>query len=183
MSSHRTLISCFAKLSRRGPVRAAGRPDVRSMFRLREGEELSLDEIMDRWQGRLASYLFRLTGSETVALDLAEETFVRVYHNREGYRPAGAFSTWLFAIATNLARHHLRWRTRHPAVSMDARSEGGSSLRETLSAPGPDPSPLSRVRCPPPRAIPAIERICARKLLAGYGSGQMQPRDSLGRIG
>jgi hypothetical protein len=38
------------------------------MFRLREGEELSLDEIMDRWQGRLASYLFRLTGSETVAL-------------------------------------------------------------------------------------------------------------------
>lgn len=117
-------------------------PDARSMSRLRDGEDLALDEIMDRWQGRLTSYLFRLTGNDTVALDLAEETFVRVYQNRERYRPSGAFSTWLFAIATNLARHHLRWGMRHPAVSMDAPSERRSSVGETLSAPDPDPSAL-----------------------------------------
>jgi RNA polymerase sigma-70 factor (ECF subfamily) len=115
-------------------------PDVRSMSRLREGEDLALDEIMDRWQARLTSYLFRLTGSDTVALDLAEETFVRVYQSRERYRPTGAFSTWLFAIATNLARHHLRWRMRHAAISMDAPSERRSSVGEALSAPDPDPS-------------------------------------------
>ena len=57
-------------------------PDVVAMSRLRGGDDLALNEIMDRWQRRLTSYLIRLTGSETVAIDLAQETFVRVYQNR-----------------------------------------------------------------------------------------------------
>lgn len=115
-------------------------PDVFSMFRLREGEDLALNEIMDRWQRRLTSYLLRLTGSEAVAVDLAQETFVRVYQNRARYRPTGAFSTWLFAIASNLARHHIRWRMRHPSISIDAPSEERPPMAETLSASDPDPS-------------------------------------------
>ena len=83
-------------------------------MRLREGDDLALNEIMDRWQISLTGYLLRLTGSEAVAVDLAQETFVRVYGNRFRYRPSGAFSTWLFAIASNLARHHIRWKLRHP---------------------------------------------------------------------
>ncbi len=101
-------------------------PDVAAMLRLREGEDLALNEIMERWQRRLTSYLLRLTASETVALDLAEETFVRIYQSRERYRPTGKFSTWLFAIATNLVRHHARWKARHPAVSMDAAEPEGN---------------------------------------------------------
>ena len=46
------------------------------MRRLREGEDLALNEIMERWQSRVTSYLLRLTRSETVAIDLAQETFV-----------------------------------------------------------------------------------------------------------
>ena len=114
-------------------------PDVRAMSRLREGEDLALDEIMDRWQGRLMSYLFRLTGNETVAIDLAQETFVRVYQHRERYRATGAFSSWLFAIATNLARHHIRWKIRHHSISMDARS--GEPPHGVEALPAPDPGP------------------------------------------
>jgi RNA polymerase sigma-70 factor, ECF subfamily len=114
-------------------------PDVRAMSRLRDGDDLALDEIMDRWQRRLTSYLVRMTGSETVAIDLAEETFVRVYQSRTRYRPTGAFSTWLFAIASNLARHHLRWRLRHPSISIDAPA-GEHSIAENLPASAPDPS-------------------------------------------
>ena len=47
---------------------------------------------MERWQKRVTSYLLRLTGSEIVAIDLAQETFVRVYQSRNRYRPAGKFS-------------------------------------------------------------------------------------------
>jgi RNA polymerase sigma-70 factor, ECF subfamily len=65
-------------------------PDVFSMFRLREGEDLALNEIMDRWQRRLTSYLLRLTSSEAVAVDLAQETFVRVYQNRARYCPSAS---------------------------------------------------------------------------------------------
>lgn len=94
-------------------------PDIAAMSRLRDGDDLALNEIMDRWQRRLTSYLIRLTGNEAVALDLAQEVFVRVYQNRGRYRPTGAFATWLFTIATNLVRHHLRWKLRHPVVSLD----------------------------------------------------------------
>jgi RNA polymerase sigma-70 factor (ECF subfamily) len=68
----------------------------------------------------VVSYLLRLTGDQTVACDLAEETFVQVYQSRDRYRPHGAFSTWLFAIAANLFRNLARWRSRHSTVSMDA---------------------------------------------------------------
>jgi RNA polymerase sigma-70 factor (ECF subfamily) len=95
-------------------------PDISAMRRLREGEDLALNEIMERWQRRLTSYLLRSLGNEAAAVDLAQETFVRVYQSREKYRPTGAFSTWLFAIATNLVRQHFRWLKRHPTVSMDS---------------------------------------------------------------
>jgi RNA polymerase sigma-70 factor (ECF subfamily) len=114
-------------------------PDVRAMSRLREGEDLALNEIMNRWQERLMSYLLRLTGNDATALDLAQETFARVYQHRDRYRPTGAFSSWLFAIATNLARHHFRWRMRHRSISIDAPSGERPPVGETLSAPDPDP--------------------------------------------
>ena len=120
-------------------------PDACSMSRLREGEDLASNEIMDRWQRRLTSYLIRLTGSEAVAIDLAQETFVRVYQNRIRYRPTGAFSTWLFAIASNLARQHIRWKIRHPSVSIDGSSEERPAIAETLA--GSDDDPSARLEC------------------------------------
>ena len=78
-----------------------------------------LTEIMDRWKVRLTGFLFRHVGDETTAVDLAEETFVRVYQCRERYRSKGSFSSWLFGIAMNQARQHLRWKRRHPTVSLD----------------------------------------------------------------
>ena len=114
-------------------------PDVLAMSRLREGDDLALNEIMDRWQTRLTGYLIRLTGSEATAIDLAQETFVRVYGNRFRYRASGAFSTWLFAIASNLARHHLRWQLRHPTISMDARRAPQAPSSESVQAADPDP--------------------------------------------
>ncbi len=93
--------------------------DVAAMERLRDGDDLALNEIVDRWQRRVISFLFRLTGNEAVAQDLAQETFVKVYQNRMTYRPKGEFSTWLFTIAANLGKQHFRWSKRHPAVSLD----------------------------------------------------------------
>ena len=116
--------------------------DSSAMRRLREGEDHALNEIMERWQRRVTSYLLRFTGNETVAIDLAQETFVRVYQSRERYRPTAKFSTWLFAIASNLAREHLRWLRRHPTASLNETHEGNSErpLSERIAADGLNPS-------------------------------------------
>ena len=118
--------------------------DISAMRRLREGDDLALNEIMDRWQRRLTSYLLRAIGNETVAVDLAQETFVRVYQSREKYQPKGEFSTWLFAIATNLLRQHFRWLKRHPTVSMDSVEPGCDDPPLSAHLPAEDSNNVER---------------------------------------
>ena len=92
--------------------------DVSLMLRLAGGEDLALNALMARWRDRVAAFLIRMVGDHATALDLAQETFVRLYTSRHSYKPTAAFSTYLFHIAANLARSQARWRTRHPTVPL-----------------------------------------------------------------
>jgi RNA polymerase sigma-70 factor, ECF subfamily len=94
-------------------------PDFACMVRLREGDDLALNELMERWQKPLHSFILRYVGNHRDSIELAEETFVRVYHHRSRFNFKSKFSTWLLTIAANLCRHHARWRKRHPTISLD----------------------------------------------------------------
>jgi RNA polymerase sigma-70 factor, ECF subfamily len=87
-------------------------PDAELMLRLKNGEDWILNELMTRWQQPLVAFIYRYIGHHAESLDLAQETFVRVYETRHRYTVRGKFSTWLFAIAANLCRNYLRWRQR-----------------------------------------------------------------------
>jgi RNA polymerase sigma-70 factor (ECF subfamily) len=114
--------------------------DRADMARLVAGQDPALDELMGRHAERLYHYLLRVVQNETEAADLAEESLVRVYQNRARFRPALRFSTWLYAIATNLARDLQRHRARHPNVSLEAEhGETGLNFRETLPEGRPNP--------------------------------------------
>ena len=94
-------------------------PDYSCMVRLIAGDELALNELMERWQKPLLSFILRYVGNYADSIELAQETFVRVYHHRSRFNFKSKFSTWLLTIATNLCKHHARWRKRHPTVSLD----------------------------------------------------------------
>lgn len=102
--------------------------DAALMQRLAGGDDLALNALMSRWRDRVAAFLLRMVGDHATALDLAQETFVRLYSSRHRYRPTAAFSTYLFHIAANLARSQARWRTRHPTVPLA--DEQGRILHE-----------------------------------------------------
>jgi RNA polymerase sigma-70 factor (ECF subfamily) len=89
------------------------------MVRLREGDDLALNELMERWQKPLHSFILRYVGNHRDSIELAEETFVRVHQHRNRFNFKSKFSTWLLTIATNLCRQHARWRQRHPTISLD----------------------------------------------------------------
>jgi RNA polymerase sigma-70 factor (ECF subfamily) len=115
--------------------------DFELMRRLKSGDALALNELMIRWQTPLVSFIQRSTGSQEDALDLAQETFFRVYESRDRYQPSGKFSTWLFAIATNLSRNLARWRDRHPVVPLDEPfDEDRPGVSSLIAAPGDSPS-------------------------------------------
>lgn len=114
--------------------------DRADMQRLAAGHDAALNDLMERHAPAVFRFLCRMLNNEADASDLAQETFVRVFQARAAFDADKKFSTWLFTIAANLARNHIRWRTRHPNVSLDAESETTEqSLVEKLPAPTPTP--------------------------------------------
>jgi RNA polymerase sigma factor (sigma-70 family) len=115
--------------------------DRGDMKRLASGHEAALNELMERHAPKLFNYLLRCLQNEEDAADTAQESFVRVYQSRGRFDPRQRFSTWLYAIATNLVKDRFRYRTRHPQVSLDAENEMiGKDFRETLPEHAPSPS-------------------------------------------
>jgi RNA polymerase sigma-70 factor (ECF subfamily) len=62
-------------------------PDAELMLRLKGGEDGALDALMGRWQAPLARHLYRHLGNQAEALDVAQETFVRLCEERARYQP------------------------------------------------------------------------------------------------
>lgn len=119
--------------------------DSELMAQLAGNHDLALNELMDRWGARVNAFLFKMTGRREVALDLTQETFVKLYQARKRYRSSGNFSTYLFTIAANLARNHARWRKRHPTVSLNAGSDDENYFNFELSDSGIRPDQAADV--------------------------------------
>ena len=108
-------------------------PDHSCMVRLIAGDDLALNELMERWQKPLLSFILRYVGNYADSIELAQETFVRVYHHRSRFNFKSKFSTWLLTIATNLCKHHARWRKRHPTISLNDTAGMDEKFDEYLS--------------------------------------------------
>lgn len=61
---------------------------------------------------QLLSYLYRLTTNREDAEDLLHDTYIRVVEKAASFRAESAFKTWVFAIATNLAKDNQRVKNR-----------------------------------------------------------------------
>lgn len=82
------------------------------------GDEDAFGEIMTRYRSQITNYLYRFLNDYEEAVDLAQETFVRVYFALERYHTDYAFSTYVYRIATNLAISEIRKRKRRRLVSL-----------------------------------------------------------------
>jgi RNA polymerase sigma-70 factor (ECF subfamily) len=94
---------------------AADRADV---VRVRGGDVEAFAGIVHRWQTPLINLAYRFCGDRGRAEEMAQEAFLRAYRGLESYRGDAAFSTWLFALATNLYRSELR-RIPQRMVALD----------------------------------------------------------------
>jgi RNA polymerase sigma-70 factor (ECF subfamily) len=83
---------------------------------LRRRDPDLLDRLIEQYQHRLLRYLLYLTGRRELAEDLFQETWIRVLERGHQFNDKYAFSTWLFAVARNLAIDHMR---RKQPASLD----------------------------------------------------------------
>ncbi len=80
------------------------------------GEERAFQEIVERYQTRLLNFIYRTIGDRERGEDLVQEVFIRVYRHMARFDRSKKFSTWIYTIASNLAKNELRNRARNPLV-------------------------------------------------------------------
>ncbi len=76
--------------------------------RARAGDRAAFTALFQQYNAPICRYLGRLVGNDEVGRDLAQETFFQAWRALPGMRDETRFSQWLYRIATNLARSHLR---------------------------------------------------------------------------
>lgn len=78
------------------------------MDRVLAGDPSAFASIVQRWQGPLVNLAYRFCRDRSRAEDMAQEAFLRAFRALSKWRREAAFSTWLFALATNLYRSEIR---------------------------------------------------------------------------
>ncbi|MBN2008414.1 sigma-70 family RNA polymerase sigma factor [candidate division KSB1 bacterium] len=92
--------------------------DEELIERFQNGDVYAFDLIVKRYKNQLLNYIYRFLGNSEEAEDLVQETFLRVYRNRNAYQKIAKFSTWIYTIAGNLAKTELRKRKRRKFFSI-----------------------------------------------------------------
>ena len=82
--------------------------DQECVRRVLAGDVEAFEGIVRRWQGPLVNLAWRFTHDRGRAEDLAQEAFLVAFRNLGKWRNEGSFSTWLFALATNVCRSAVR---------------------------------------------------------------------------
>jgi RNA polymerase sigma-70 factor (ECF subfamily) len=104
---------------------APGNQDVEITQAWQRGEPAAFAALVRRWQQPLARFLAAMVGQTDLVADLCQEVFLRVFLARSRYRETGAFSSWLYRIARNVARDAVRRRRS------EAKRLGNQELKAT----------------------------------------------------
>jgi RNA polymerase sigma-70 factor (ECF subfamily) len=84
------------------------RVDALLAVRCQIGERTAFDELIARWHEPLWRYLRRLSSSDDLARDLAQDTWIRVFRGIARLRDPAKLRSWLFGVARNVAMDQLR---------------------------------------------------------------------------
>lgn len=86
--------------------------------RFQDGDVYAFEEIVHRYKDPLVNFVYNFLGNRIDSEDVVQETFLRVFKNKHLYRNIAKFSTWIYTIASNLAKTELRRRKRRRFFSI-----------------------------------------------------------------
>lgn len=107
--------------------------DDQLMTAAKMGNNEAMSEIFQRYQKPMFNFFLKLTGNYTESDDFLQEVFYKIIQSRDSYRAGSNFRAWIYTIAKNLYRDHLRTHRMH--VHLDEVEDtltDNSSTDETL---------------------------------------------------
>src|SRR5256714_8508068 len=106
--------------SRKPPGRGADPPDDRSLVRVAQGGDAqAFRALVERYQRRVYQLALGMVKDADEAMDITQETFVRVHRYLPSFKGDSSFFTWTYRIATNLCLDAARKRGLRNRVAMD----------------------------------------------------------------
>ncbi len=97
------------------------------------GDRDGYQRLLDRYQDRLFGSITAMTGSRTIAEEIVQEAFINAFLNLHKMRHEGSFYTWLYRIALNLRRKHLRYYHRSRQLADAGLDEAATDACDTPS--------------------------------------------------
>jgi RNA polymerase sigma-70 factor (ECF subfamily) len=89
-------------------------PDQDVLRKAQRGDERAFTELLRAYEKPVFNYILRLTGDRSLAEDLTQEVFVRVFQALPRFSMRCKFTTWLFQVTKNRVLDELRARERRP---------------------------------------------------------------------
>lgn len=113
--------------------------DAAAVALARAGDGDAFRLLVERHSRKIFRLAIRLTGNETDAEDIVQETFLRAYRNLDQFDERAVFSSWLYRIASNHALDVLRFRNLRPAVSLSATDRDQAPVSDRIASENPGP--------------------------------------------
>ena len=101
------------------------------------GDRVALGKIIDIYAEPIHSFIYHTIGRSIEVEDLAQDTFVKMITNIQQYRPTAPFRAWLFRIALNVCRDHLRKKKVRRIMSSLLPDKWEEEM--DIKSPGPTP--------------------------------------------
>lgn len=95
-------------------------PDDRELVaRMRDGDGAALRLIVERYQERVFALVYGIVRDRHEVEDVAQEVFLKVFTRIHAFDERSKFYTWLYRVAANAAKDHVKKRSRRPAVPLE----------------------------------------------------------------
>jgi RNA polymerase sigma-70 factor, ECF subfamily len=89
-------------------------PDLAILRKAQRGDERAFAVILRMYQTPVYNYVMRLSGDKSLAEDLTQEVFLRVFQGLPRFSGHCKFTTWMFQVTKNRVLDELRSRDRRP---------------------------------------------------------------------
>ena len=118
-------------------------PDHRIAAEVINGNTQAYNQLVERYWARIFSRVYSLLGNHQDAEEVTQDAFTRALENLPHFRWEASFSTWLYQIASNLARNrYWYWKRRRRERSLSLEmplSDDGLHLKDLLPDGQADP--------------------------------------------
>src|SRR5436309_7391109 len=94
-------------------------PDHGVLRKAQRGDERAFSIIVRAYQIPVYNYVLRMVGDRSLAEDLTQEVFLRVFQGLPRFSHGSKFTTWLFQVTKNRVLDELRATERRPRAIVD----------------------------------------------------------------